>query len=106
MSQTVITTVAIIGVLGLFTIYSIQRFIRSFYTNTSLAVQKMVLSNKGTRLFAMVMLLNVVFTIGFWLRITGIVAQADNFAIIIYLVGISLFMLLFSLDIARKWREK
>jgi hypothetical protein len=93
------------AILSVFAIYSIQKFVRPFYKNIGVSIQRIVLSKKSVFLFVLVMSLNFFFAIGMGLSASGIFYDGDQLGIVVYDMGAIIFILGLAVIISKKWRD-
>ena len=95
----------VMAILSVFAIYSIQKFVRTFYKNIGVSVQRIVLSKKSVFLFVLMMSLNFFFAIGMGVSAAGIFDDGDQLGIVVYDIGAIIFILSLAFVISKKWRD-
>ncbi len=96
----------IIIAMSLFMLFSIFRFIRMFYKNPQVSVQRIRLNKNSYITFSFLLMLNLAFTLGFVSDIFFGTQNVDLAAILFYVAGLSVVMLKFSFDISKVYKLK
>ena len=105
MTGDIYIAIAIIA-MSLFMLFSLLRFIRVFYKNPQVSVQRIRLNKNSYLSFSFMLILNLIFTLGFVSDIFFGTQDIDLVAILFYVIGLSIVMLKFSFDISKIYKVK
>lgn len=105
MNGEIIISLVVIAV-SLFMFFALIRFITKFYKNPQASVQRIRLHKNSYLVFSFVFLLNIVFTLGFVSDLGLGTQDIDLIAILVYVIGLSSAMLLFSFYISKVYKSK